>query len=299
MERLAVIRPGAIGDVIASFNYVKDLEKKYDTFFFCHESIYNILNEFVATFKITKNFLPLNKLEEFTFDKKVSLIGYPLYEGYPQVKMKNHLLYYYAKELGVDFSFNNFELELPPLPNKIKNKNSPRYITVQNKTNWSLYKNWWGFQDLINLLKSNNPEIEIYQIGGKDDPQLLNIDGSFCGDSFLENISAQAWSSLHIGLDSVFTVTTNIQWINKGRIKGIILYGSTHPTGTGYPTNDNMVLNLPCQPCYKEDPKISSMSLGICNNPPNQNYESPKHACMAGITPDMVYSKILSNYYKV
>lgn len=296
--KLAVVRPGAIGDVIASFNYLNDLEKMYNVSFFCHDSIFVILEKFVKE-NFTKKFYPTSKLDNSLFDKTVSLIGYPLYEGYPFKKMEKHLLYYYAKELGVNFSFDNLFLDLPPLPAKIKNKNTPRYITIQTITNWSPYKNWMRFQELATKIKTNNPEIEIYQIGGINDPILKGIDGSFCGDSFCDNIAAQAWSSLHIGLDSVFTVTTNIQWRNKGRVKGVVLYGSTHPTGTGYPSNDNIVLNLPCQPCYKEDPKISSMSMGICNNPPNQTYETPIHSCMTGISTDMVYSKIISNYYKV
>ena len=294
MQKIAIYRPGAIGDVLMSFNFLKQLKEKYEVHYFCHSSIHSVLNSFVKSNCILEHFCCLEDYNQINFDKTVNLVGYPLQEGYPHKKMQNHLLYYFAKEMECEFTFDDFELDLPPLPKKIKNQNSPRYITFQNKTGWSVYKEWWGWQQLIDMLKQNHPEVEIYQIGGPNDPQINNVDGSFCGDSFEENLAAQAWSIGHVGLDSVFEVTTNIQWRNKGRNKGIILFGSTQHDATGYPFNINICLNLPCQPCFKEDPRISQMSMGACINPPNQDYDNPKHACMAGITPEIVYLNVLN-----
>jgi len=121
---------------------------------------------------------------------------------------------------------------------------------------------------------------------------MENIDDSFCGDSFEDNVAAQAWSRLHIGLDSVFNHTTNINWRTKGKIKSIILFGSTQKEASGYPHNENISLGLHCQPCFKENPAFSRNSLGLCENPPNQTYEKPQHACMKGITPEMVFEKM-------
>ena len=219
-------------------------------------------------------------------------MGYPIYEGYPHVRMQRHLLEYFAKEMEVDFSFNNLNLSRPSFPTKIKNRDYPKHITVQNKTGWSVYKEWWGWQQLIDMMKQKMPDVEIYQIGGPNDPQISNIDGSFCGEPFEDNLAAQAWAVLHLGLDSVFNHTTNINWIDKGKTKGVILFGSTQADASGYPHNENISLGLTCQPCFKEDPKISRASLGVCDNPPNQTYESPQHACMKGITPEMVFDKI-------
>ena len=293
MHKIALYRPGAIGDVLLNFNYLKQLKEKYEVYYFCHSSTHSVLNNFVKNNIKFENFFPLENYDSNYFDKTVNLIGYPLHEGYPHKKMQNHILYYFAKELGMDFTFEDFELDLPPLPQKIKNKNTPRYITFQNKTGWSVYKEWWGWQQLIDMLKQNHPEIEIYQIGGPHDIEMKNIDGNFSNDKFEEKVAAQAWALCHVGLDSVFQVTTNIKWRNKGRTTGIILFGSTQYDGTGYPFNDNISLNLNCQPCFKEDPKISTMSMGPCNNPEGQTYENPKHACMSGITVEMVYLNIL------
>jgi len=289
MAKIALLRPGAIGDIIMSLNFVFPLQSKNDVTFFCHKSNYNILKTFVSNFCKIES---LDNLNKKNFDQVINLIGYPINEGYPHKKMSKHLLEYFSQEIGVEFSFEYFLCDKPHFPKKIKNRNYPRYITLQTKTGWSTYKDWWGWQELVNMLKTNKPHIELYQIGGPNDPQLDNVDGSFCGDSFLDNISAQAWANLHIGLDSVFNHTTNIIWSNKGKTKSIILFGSTQSTASGYPHNINISLNLPCQPCFKENPKISTMSLGLCNNPANQTYENPQHACMKNITPKMVYDLI-------
>jgi hypothetical protein len=297
MNSVALYRPGALGDILMTFNFLSQLKCKYTTIdYFCHDSSFKILNSFVKQHKILNNFLPIDDYKKENFDKTFNLIGYPLQEGYPYKPMQNHLLYYFAKEMGCRFTFDGFELDLPPLPQKIKNKNTPRYITIQTKTGWSVYKEWWGWQTLVNLIKNNHPELEIYQIGGLNDSRLDSIDGTFCGDSFNDNVNAQAWSIGHLGLDSVFNHTTNILWRNKGKTNSIILFGSTQVTASGYPHNNNITLNLPCQPCFREDPKLSKVSLGPCINPPNQIYENPKHQCMALITPELIYEKFLKLY---
>jgi len=291
MVKIALIRPGAIGDIMMGLNFVQELKIKNEVSFFCSSGIHAILNNFVSNNKLV-NFYPSEEYKQEDFDKTINLIGYPLGEGYPYKKMNRHLLEYFANEMETNFSFDQFALDLPIFPKKIKNRNTPRYVTFQNKTGWSVYKEWWGWQELINLIKEKNPNVEIYQIGGPNDPQIENTDGSFCGDSFEDNLAAQAWANIHIGLDSVFNHTTNINWLNKGKTKGIILFGSTQADASGYPHNDNISLGLSCQPCFKEDPKMSRVPLGLCDNPPNQTYENPQHACMKGITPEMVFEKI-------
>jgi hypothetical protein len=291
MSKIAVIRPGAVGDIIMILNSVIKLKESSDVTIFCHHEMLSIIKEFVNRNDICK-IAPLEQYNKENFDKTIYATGYPLHEGYPHTKMKKHLLEYFANEMGVDFSFHDLNLNLPEFPTKIKSRDYPKHITVQNKTGWSVYKEWWGWQQLIDTMKQKMPDVEIYQIGGPNDPRISNIDGSFCGDPFENNLAAQAWAVLHLGLDSVFNHTTNINWIGKGKTKGIILFGSTQADASGYPHNENISLGLACQPCFKEDPRISRASLGVCENPPNQTYDSPQHACMKGITPEMVFDRI-------
>lgn len=291
MSKIAVIRPGAVGDVIMILNSVIKLKENSDVTIFCADPVLSVIKEFVNKNGICK-IAPLEQYNSASFDKTIHALGYPVCEGYPNIKMKRHLLEYFAKEMEVDFSFNNLNLSLPSFPTKIKNRDYPKHITVHNKTGWSVYKEWWGWQQLVDMIKQKMPDVEIYQIGGPNDPQISNIEGSFCGDPFEDNLAAQAWADMHLGLDSVFNHTTNINWIGKGKTKGVILFGSTQANASGYPHNANISLGLACQPCFKEDPKISRASLGLCENPPNQTYDNPQHACMKGITPEMVFDKI-------
>jgi hypothetical protein len=62
----------------------------------------------------------------------------------------------------------------------------------------------------------------------------------------------------------------------------------------GYPTNVNIGRRLPCGPCFRENPAISSMPRGLCVDPPGQTrHDEGIHACMAAITVDEVVEAAL------
>lgn len=278
-----------------TLNCCKKLKQQYsDIHYFCHISYVDILREFLINNEITKEVYDLSKFQASDYQNWIRLIGYPIQEGYPSKPMRKHLVEYFFDELKLDFSFNDLELTTPQIPNKIKNKNCPYYITIQTNTGWSIYKEWWGWQLLADKIKKERGDIEIYQIGGAKDKKIENIDGYFLGDSFETNLAAQAWAQVHLGVDSVFNHTSNIFWLNKNqKTKSIILFGSTQASASGYPHNINISLNLECQPCFKENPWISKASNGICENPPNQTYEAPKHECMAKISVEQVYDALI------
>mgnify|MGYP000844586305 CR=1 FL=1 len=125
-----------------------------------------LLNDFIGQNKIKEN---LKIFIESAKKRKVPL-DHVLVYGPPGLG-KTTISQIIANEMGVNFDFNSFVLNLPLFPKKIKNRHSPSYITFQNKTGWSAYKEWWGWQELINLIKEKKPNIEIYQIGGANDPQ--------------------------------------------------------------------------------------------------------------------------------
>ena len=158
MNKIALIRPGALGDIIMTFNFINQLKEKYDVSYFCHKSCFNILETFVNKNNIVKLHILENYKKE-NFNKTINLIGYPLHEGYPHKKMQKHLLEYFAQEMEIDCNFNNFNLSLPSLPAPINNTDAFNYITFQNKTGWSIYKEWWGWQKLIDIIKYNIPNI--------------------------------------------------------------------------------------------------------------------------------------------
>lgn len=290
MGKTAFVRLGAIGDIVMGLNFASATKKNGDTFF-CGDGAYALLHDFICNYA-GLNLKPHSEYRSEQFDRTVNLVGYPVNEGYPYKSMQKHLLQYFADEIGTVHTFDGFVAVAPPLSQKIPKSTTPSIITIQTKTGWSIYKEWWGWKELINLIHKEIPDVIVCQIGGSQDPQIENVDINLCGESFTNNIAAQAWAKLHVGLDSVFNHTTNIQWYGKGRTPGVILFGSTQASASGYPTNTNISLNLGCQPCFRENPSISRIPLGVCPNPIGQTYEEPKHACMAGITPDMVLDAI-------
>jgi len=291
MSRIAINRPGAIGDIIMISNSLPKLRDRYENIdFFCHSSIAEVLGDFLTTNELADRVGDTSYLVESVYDKVVNCIGYPLNEGYPNVKMGKHLVEYFFDEFEIEPSFDDLVLEPPDKPQDIKEAS---YITIQNKTGWSIYKEWWGWQELVNKIRLEKPEVGIYQIGGPSDPPLVNISGGFLGESFDKNLAAQCWSKAHVGLDSVFNHTSNIIWQGLGKKSCVILFGSTQHDASGYPHNTNISLGLPCQPCFRENPDVSQASKGICPNPSRQTYEEPRHECMANITVDMVYDRVV------
>lgn len=290
MEKTAFVRLGAIGDIIMGLNFAS-ATKKFGGTFFCGNDAYAMIHDFVCNYAGLE-LRPHSEYREDNFDRTVSLIGYPIYDGYPYKPMKKHLLQYFADEMSTDFTFDGIKATLPPLPKIFQRDKFPSHITIQTKTGWSIYKDWWGWSDLVDLIHKEIPDILVCQIGGPSDPKAKNIDINLCGDSFTNNLAAQAWAKLHIGLDSVFNHTTNIIWAGKGRTPSVIIFGSTQASASGYPSNINLSLGLQCQPCFRENPSLSRIPLGVCINPPEQDYDNPKHACMAGITPRMVIDAV-------
>jgi hypothetical protein len=292
---IALYRPGALGDIMMTLNCCKKLKKQYpEIHYFCHTSYKNIIENFVKNNDIVTEIYDLAQFNHLNYKNWVRLVGYPIKEGYPMTPMKKHLVEYFFDELKLKCSFDDFELTTGEIPEKIGRKNYPYFITVQTNAGWSIYKEWSGWQELINKIKKERPDISIYQIGGAKDKKLDDIDGDFLGDSFETNLAAQAWSLCHLGIDSVFNHTSNIFWrnINK-KTKSIILFGSTQASASGYKHNINITKNIHCQPCFKENPWISQNTKGICENPPNQTYQNPKHECMAKIQVEDVYSLLL------
>ena len=153
MSRIAIMRPGAIGDILMISNCFPKLREKYDNVdLFCHSSIKQILGEFLRNNGLVDrvhNFEDLSNLAG-NYDKVVSCVGYPLNEGYPEVKMRKHLVDYFSDELEVENCFDDLLLQLPSHP--LKPMIRP-YITIQTKTGWSVYKEWWGWQNLVNKIK--------------------------------------------------------------------------------------------------------------------------------------------------
>jgi ADP-heptose:LPS heptosyltransferase/glycosyltransferase involved in cell wall biosynthesis len=283
-------RPGAIGDVLMTLNLVKKFREKYpdcELTYRCHPDTAKILKS-----TILQTGFDRVETGSTVYGTEINLIGYPLAEGYPYKPMKQHLIGYFAKELGVDPDFDSLALPLPAFPDL---KSSEPYATIHPQAGWSQYKNWSmdKWEELCKRLSFEG--IPTYQIGGPRDRRVLAAKDHFlnAADTFRASLGALAHATIHIGVDSWTGHATNIKWEGKNRTPAVILWGSTQWDAAGYGHNTNISKGLLCQPCFKESPTISKMSLGLCNNPPGQTYEDPKHDCMAQISVDEVFSAVI------
>lgn len=295
IARIALHRPGAIGDILMILNLLPALREVYDVdeiHFYCDEkigqSLCTIMLEAGVDAVLDSNTLGT---ERATYDRVIDLIGYPLAEGYPEKPMTKHLIEYFAAELGLEVAPSELPSLMLRLPRQVIRGH---YATLQVKTGWSAYKNWpverWA--EVVAAL----PEIPFVQIGAADEPRIPGANHSFLGTELVVAIALVANATIHCGLDSFANHLTHYTWSDangaEGKVPGVILWGSTQVSASGYSTNRNLSLGLSCQPCFREDPTISRMSRGVCPNPLGQVYEEPRHACMNGITVAHVVEQI-------
>ena len=80
MGKIALIRPGAIGDIMMALNFVQELKRKNEVSFFCSSGIHAILNNFVSNNKLV-NFYPSEEYKQEDFDKTINLIVVSLATG--------------------------------------------------------------------------------------------------------------------------------------------------------------------------------------------------------------------------
>lgn len=293
-KRIAINRPGAIGDIIMILNLVPSLKEKHPDYqidFYCAEHIGNGLRYIMEYAGINKIF-PHTVLAENKkrYLKVFNLIGYPFHENYPMTPMRQHLIQYFAEELGLDSDkMYRLTLPLPPKP-----ENAPiSYATIQNKTGWSNYKEWFPerWEELVKMC-----DFPVIQIGEKDAYKIPGAIHDYMGQDLTTAISLIANSNLHIGLDSFGNHLTNYQWQSQKELRdipAIILWGSSQATAAGYSRNINISSGLNCQPCFKQNPELVKDITGEpCNNPPEQNYHSPRHECMMQISVEQVFAEI-------
>jgi ADP-heptose:LPS heptosyltransferase len=283
-------RPGAIGDVLMTLSLVKLHKEKHPGDWVIYQaapSIADLLRPIMLEAGVDE---VATTDEQVVCDKRVDIIGYPFHERHQATPMTRHLLEYFSEELGLRGQYAELKLRLP------KRTIEPPYVTLHATSGWSMYKNWpldrwaWVCQEL------KKRGIRVVQIGGPDEPAVEGVEFNRLGLTFTESLGLLANAALHIGIDSWSNHATNIIWEGRGKVPGIILWGASQLSATGYPQNQNISLGLPCQPCFRDDPKVSRVPRGVCPNPPEQSYEMPLHACMHGISREFVLDVINKQY---
>ena len=302
---LVLHRPGAIGDVLMTLNLVPLLREKWGTgqkiTYVCDEKIVNLLAPLFSQLGITaQSHMPKAYAERY------NLIGYPLDKGYPERPIHDHLIRLFAKEMGLELKGDKLPqavFNAPILSERIEPTQD--FVTIQTKTGWSVYKEWpiERWKRVVEWLGDRH--ISVVQVGAGNDPPIpgVLVYRELMGN-MTQCIAAVSHALLHIGLDSFANHLTHYMWkmpeasqrdwgyLELRQTPGVILWGSTQPTASGYAENTNLWAELSCSPCFREDPKVSTMPRGPCPNPEGQTCDKPQHRCMSDISEDMVIAAI-------
>ena len=270
MSVINVIRPGAVGDVLLSSVIVKGLKIKHPN---------HVIHYYTRTFEAAYLIEGIDRvIDSNLWSQRTPGIDYYL-NPYPSERgddrpYQKHLIEYYADILDIPVDWN-YSLKPIVSPKLV----TGRYLTLHIKTGWSIYKEWpvQQWNKLIQELKIYTP-MKIVQIGSATDPLVEGVDIDLRGKTTLAQSCALIRDAkLHLGGDSFSNHIAGAY-----HTKAVILFGSTSPTGSGYPTAKNIYLDLPCQPCYKENPNVSRHPKGSCSH----------HLCMNQITVEMVMKEI-------
>jgi ADP-heptose:LPS heptosyltransferase len=292
---IALHRPGAIGDILMTLNCVPALRAAHPghaIHYFCAPALGAALADIMRAAGVDivadAGDYP-SRAARYT--RAINLIGYPLQEGYPERPMRRHLLQYFAAEMGLpQDALPELTLPRPARPAGVP----ARYATLQAHAGWSVYKNWprARWESMLGACA----DIPVFQLGMADEAPIAGARHDFLGTPLSTAVALVANATLHIGVDSFANHLTHYRWRgNDGslsRTRGVIVWGSTQPSAAGYPDNVNISIGLPCQPCFREDPKLSRMPRGPCITPPGQTYDVPRHACLHGLSVERVLSEV-------
>jgi ADP-heptose:LPS heptosyltransferase/glycosyltransferase involved in cell wall biosynthesis/2-polyprenyl-3-methyl-5-hydroxy-6-metoxy-1,4-benzoquinol methylase len=274
-KRIALIRPGAIGDCVMILNLVPALKKKYPKLAIDFFTNVKGLETLMLASGI-ENVYPCSEIatRRDNYRNVYSLVGYPIDEGYPKVKMNKHLINYFALELGLPEKQNLYRLAIP----KSKPLVAGSYCSIHPVAGWSKYKEL-PFEKWEEVIRAF-PDIKFIQIGSKDDYKLIGADHTFMGTDINNSINIIQNAKLHLGIDSFSNHITHMTGTPS-----IILFGSTQYDASGYPENTNISIGAsvcPKWPCFWENPEVSNVPGGVCDN----------HLCMNGITVEMISEEV-------
>ena len=96
-ERIALVRPGAIGDVLMTLNLLPAFKEANPDADIHYYTRVEGLDDIIRAAGAIPGRCGIESLPEL--DRHINLVGYPIEEGYPEKPMRRHLLDYFADEL--------------------------------------------------------------------------------------------------------------------------------------------------------------------------------------------------------
>lgn len=243
-------RQGALGDCLMTTGALKALKDKYPKVFFryvTHPNSMCILEGNKYIDELTDKGDPKTETKiYFSYPDKDSPIKD---EGYPNKPLTRHIVKIFKECAGVSDDDLTLECTLSDEEERYGKELAQtygKYVTLHIQAGWSPYKEWYDDrweQVIEELFRMGYTTV---QMGGPKDRILKNT-VDIRGVSIKKAIAAIKYARLHMGVDSFSNhATATVD------TPGVILFGSTAPTGSGYPHNINIWKDMDCSPCYKE-----------------------------------------------
>ena len=278
---------------LLNFNEYRENLKKYDLALFvggCHAIFLEWVNNKRLSAMSPKFFQALVKIDIYNKNYFLGLGNWKL-----TVALRNMIS---AKILGKDcFHFLSYEGALPIHDNKIKIPLLPeykikfdelklgKYITIytdlpEKERNRPKVKAWpiRYFTEYIARMKKHFPDVEVIQVGGKDEVKVENCDRYYLGVELELTKHILSNSLLHVGGEGGL-----VHFATALETKCLVIFGPNSHDYTGYNQNINLVSEV-CHPCMYIVPDFQVCMLG-----------SKEPPCMLSITPQKVF-EVTRNY---
>jgi ADP-heptose:LPS heptosyltransferase len=312
------MRPGALGDIVMSTAACKGLkEQGFKVRYVCHPGSVDAIKDNPYVDEIVtvphNNWADIQKgTEALPAAERTVAFQYPMNEQYPDKPMRQHLAHFFCEQAGVEPSldlsmgFEQQHLDFGALHGTGK-------VVIHTTAGWSPLKNWpinWYAKLVEDIMTLGYDVVQIGASGEEAVPGALKLETP----SLRHAAAVQKFSSLFIGGDSIFNHTS--QAVAK---RSIIIWGSTHPLGSGYDQNINLVNGevwtrdmensgptMKCQPCYREYNHMSAHPKPPCPHlkvhdittlPVEEYPENTINSCMSSNSPALVFEhakKLLS-----
>ncbi len=263
-------RAGAIGDVLMTTPAVRALRKRYPE---AHIRYVTLNPDLLLNNPDIDEISPVNH----PADKKV-YFEYPLAKGYPDMPLERHIAHEFAECCGIELEsvrgiIRFTDDELSYARSIIRKFNGLPTATIHIRAGWSPYKEW-SFDNWQRLVDHFFGRLVFIQIGAKNEPPLKNA-VSMVGIMNIRLAAAcVSETDIFVGIDSFPNHVAGA--LAK---PAVVLFGSTSPVGSGYPSAVNLWTAETCSPCYRENNAVSVHPKDPCPN---------EVKCQTGITVEQV-----------
>ncbi|GEM_PF-2960859 len=240
IKRILVKRGGAIGDVLMTLPAIRGLRHKYQSAFIVVETHYPEL------FELNPN---LNEAVQAADNMEFDLYIKMKYEDrYP---LREHITDIFCRCAGVPPQGRTLELffhseEERMMLSRIKEIRKP-IITIQPWAGyWTRNKDWTldRWEKVVQMVK-DACSVEVIQLGLGNEPLVAGAVDWRGKTTLRESALAIKYAALHLSCNS-----GSQQLAHAVGTPAVVLYGTTHPVGSGYAEQICLYGGKSATPCY-------------------------------------------------